>query len=279
MTKRRGSSVLLLDIDGTLVNYQLQLPEGAAQAVRAARANGHRVYLCTGRSRAEIYPNLWQLGVDGLIGGNGSYIENDEHVVFHQVLDPAVVQRAVDWMLGLDLGFYLECNSGLYGTDNLPEKAAEILGGPTPENVAFVRAGFPDMMYGASAGRDDVNKISFVLEPSVDLAALAVEYAGEAAIDSWSMTGKGPEFGEFGQLGIHKGEAVQRLAAHLGVTKTDLIGFGDARSDLPLFAACGTSVAMGNAPAEVKAGATLVTEHVDENGLANAFVRLGLIDA
>lgn len=135
------------------------------------------------------------------------------------------------------------------------------------------------MIFGAAQARDDVNKISFVLEPSVDLAALTADYAGVASIDTWSMTGNGPEFGEFGQLGIHKGEAVQRLAAHLGVTKSDLIGFGDARSDLPLFAACGTSVAMGNAPEEVRASATVVTDHVNEHGLANAFVRLGLIDS
>ena len=277
MTKRRPR-VLLLDIDGTVVNYQLEVPAGAVAALRAARAQGHLVYLCTGRSRAEIYPHLWDLGVDGLIGGNGSYIEDGDLVVFHQVLDPAVVQRAVDWMIERDLGFYLECNSGLYGSDNLPEKAAAILGGPTPENIAFVRNGFPDMIYGVHEGRDDVNKISFVLEEGLDLDALARDYAGQASIDTWSMTGKGPEFGEFGQLGIHQGGAVRRLAEHLGVSRDDLIGFGDARSDLELFAACGTSVAMGNAPDEVRTAASLVTDHVDENGLANAFVRLGLID-
>ena len=278
MATRRGPSVLLLDIDGTVVNYRLEVPPSAADALRAVRGRGHLVYLCTGRSRAEIYPHLWDLGVDGLIGGNGSYVEDGDLVVFHQVLDPGVVQRAVDWMLERDLGFYLECNAGLFGSDNLPEKAAAILGGPTPENVAFVRNGFPDMIYGAREGRDDVNKISFVLEDGIDLDALARDYAGEASIDTWSMTGNGPEFGEFGQLGIHKGGAVRRLAEHLGVTRDDLIGFGDARSDLELFAACGTSVAMGNAPDEVKAAATLVTDDVDENGLANAFVRLGLIE-
>lgn len=44
-----------------------------------------------------------------------------------------------------------------------------------------------------------------------------------------------------------------------------------------MFAACGTAVAMGNAPDEVKTAATLVTDHVDADGLANAFRRLGLI--
>ncbi|MFT4217077.1 MAG: Cof-type HAD-IIB family hydrolase [Micropruina sp.] len=271
--------VLLLDIDGTLVNYATELPASAADAVRAARDRGHRVYLCTGRSRAEIYDQLWDLGVDGLIGGNGSYIEDAGQVVFHQVLDAAVVAEAVGWLLAEDLGFYLECNSGLYASDHLPEKAAAILdGGVTPENVRFIREAMPQLIYGTRAGRDDVNKISFVLEPAVDLDALAAHYAGRAAIDTWSMTGKRAEFGEFGQLGIHKGAAVERLATHLGVGAESLIGFGDARSDLGMFAACGTSVAMGNAPDEVKASATLVTDHVDADGLANAFRRLALID-
>lgn len=272
-----SSRVLLLDIDGTLVNYRTELPAGAAAAVREARARGHRVYLCTGRSRAEIYDHLWDLGVDGLIGGNGSYVEDAGQAIFHQVLDPAVVAEAVEWLLAEELGFYLECNSGLYGSDDLPEKAAMILGGPTPENVRFITDAMPHLIYGTRSGRDDVNKISFVLEPGVDLEALAARYAGRAAIDTWSLTGNGPEFGEFGQLGVHKGVAIGRLAVHLGADADDLIGFGDARSDLGMFAACGTAVAMGNAPDEVKTAATLVTDHVDADGLANAFRRLGLI--
>lgn len=62
------SKIIFLDVDGTLVDYQNRLPESAALAVRKARANGHRVYLCTGRSRAEINPALWELGINGLLG-------------------------------------------------------------------------------------------------------------------------------------------------------------------------------------------------------------------
>ena len=269
--------MILLDIDGTLVNYHADLPDSAVAAVREARSRGHRIYLCTGRSRAEIYPELWELGVDGLIGGNGSYIEDAGQVAFHQVLDPEVVERAIAWMLGEDLGFYLECNSGLFGSDNLPEKAAMIHGGG-PANVQRMRDGFPHMIYDITAGHDDVNKISFVLEPQVDLAWLAAEFAGDAKIDTWTLTGKAQEFGEFGQLGIHKGAAVHRLAEHLGVHVADMIAFGDARSDLELLATCGIGVAMGNSPDELKDAADLVTDHVDSDGLANAFARLGLID-
>ncbi len=278
MSDSRPPSVLLLDVDGTLLDYQAQLPESAGAAVREARSRGHRVYLCTGRSRAEIYPWLWDLGLDGLIGGNGSYVESDGEVVWHQVLPREVVERAVAWMEERGLAFYLESNAGLFGTEHLPARTAVLLGGATEENIATVRAGFPHMIYDPTRGRDEVNKISFVLEPGLDLAALAESFAGEAGIDTWSLTGQGPEFGEFGQLGVHKGAAVGRLAGHLGVPVASLIGFGDARSDVELLTACGTGVAMGNAPAELLAVADLVTDRADEDGLAHAFVRLGLIE-
>ncbi|HNV16128.1 MAG TPA: HAD hydrolase family protein [Dermatophilaceae bacterium] len=42
--------------------------------------------------------------------------------------------------------------------------------------------------------------------------------------------------------------------------------------------ACGTGVAMGNAPDELLAVADVVTDRADEDGLVKAFVRLGLID-
>ena len=46
--------VIFVDVDGTLVDYNNDLPESAVKAIRAARANGHRVYMCTGRSKAEV---------------------------------------------------------------------------------------------------------------------------------------------------------------------------------------------------------------------------------
>ena len=60
--------IIFLDVDGTLVDYENQLPDSAVAAVRRARENGHRVYICTGRSRAEIYPELWEIGLDGICG-------------------------------------------------------------------------------------------------------------------------------------------------------------------------------------------------------------------
>ena len=261
------------------------MPASAEAAVRAAHAAGHRIVLCTGRALAEIYPSLWDLGVDGVIAGNGSYVEVDGTVVRKQVLAPDVVDRAVAWLLGRHLEFYLECNSGLYGTDQLFEAIAEKVSGEvTPEGVERGRAAMPHLIQGAIVGagpdapwRTDCNKISFVLRDDVDLDALRAAFEPGAAIGTWTLTGKTQDFGEFGQTGVNKGVAVALLADHLGVPASEFVAFGDSRSDLELLASVGTGVAMGQAPDELKAVATLVTDPVDADGLAHAFATLHLI--
>ena len=44
-----------------------------------------------------------------------------------------------------------------------------------------------------------------------------------------------------------------------------------------MFRACGTSIAMGNGSQDVKTAATYVTDSIGDDGVLNAFVRLGLI--
>ena len=48
--------VVFLDVDGTLIDYETKLPDSARKAVDQARANGHKVYICTGCSK-EILAN------------------------------------------------------------------------------------------------------------------------------------------------------------------------------------------------------------------------------
>ena len=89
------SKIVFLDVDGTLIDYEAKLPASAAKAVDQARANDHKVYICTGCSKAEILQrNLCDL--DGMIGGNGAYVEDNNHVVMHQGLSKEDVKN---WFL------------------------------------------------------------------------------------------------------------------------------------------------------------------------------------
>lgn len=268
--------LVLLDIDGTLVTYAGELPASACAAVRTARSHGHEVVLCTGRSTAEIGPDLQGMGFDGLIAGNGSYVELHGEVLFHQTLSTETVARAVHLLHEAGVEFYLEANSGLFASDRFGPRMDELDatsgGGAHPGRLlAGHMQPLPDPLPA------DVNKISFVLEPGTDLDRLAEQFDGAARIDSWSLNGTVDEFGEFGQIGIDKGRAIALLLRHVGITHERVIGFGDAHSDLPLFEAVGTSVAMGNAPEPVRRRASRVTGAVDADGLAEGFAALGLL--
>ena len=118
--------IVFLDVDGTLIDYEAKLPASAAQAVNQARTNGHKVYICTGCSKAEIEQrNLCAL--DGMIGGNGAYVEDNGEVVLHQGLTREEVKHIVDWCNERHLGFYLEANSGMYCNDYMLEQGPETM--------------------------------------------------------------------------------------------------------------------------------------------------------
>jgi len=76
--------IIFIDIDGTLVNEKGMIPESAKLAVRKARENGHLIYLCTGRSKGEIFDDILSVGFDGLIGAAGCYIEVEQETLFHE---------------------------------------------------------------------------------------------------------------------------------------------------------------------------------------------------
>jgi Cof subfamily protein (haloacid dehalogenase superfamily) len=67
-----------------------------------------------------------------------------------------------------------------------------------------------------------------------------------------------------------KAHAVRAFAAHWEVPVGEVAVIGDMANDLPMFAAAGLAVAMGNANAEIQQRAHFVTLSNDEDGWARA---------
>lgn len=91
------TKIIFVDVDGTLVDYEGKLSDSAITAIRNARENGHKVYISTGRSKAEVYSDIWDIGLDGMIGGNGSYVEDQGTVIMHQLITLEECKHIVDW--------------------------------------------------------------------------------------------------------------------------------------------------------------------------------------
>ena len=119
--------IIFLDVDGTLIDYDNHIPESAVLAIRRAREKGHLVYVCTGRSKAEMPPEIWDIGFDGMIGGNGSYVEHEGQAVLHQLIPRDVAKRLVGWLQERGLEFYLESNNGLFASRGFREAARPVL--------------------------------------------------------------------------------------------------------------------------------------------------------
>lgn len=274
--------ILFIDVDGTLVDYENNLPKSAVEAIRKARQNGHRVYISTGRSKAEIYQNLWDIGLDGMIGGNGSYVEDHGHVVMHQMITKEQCVRIVDWLHYRGLEFYLESNNGLFASEQFETRASGTIkeyakrkGHDGSEHIT-VRKIFPDMVFGGELYRDDLNKVSYVLDSYQDFLDTKEQFPD---FESGTWGGKGEEalFGDLGIKDITKANAIEKLLSYLKADRSDTIGFGDAKIDIPMLEYCAYGVAMGSGGDEIKEMADYITDDVDKDGLYKAFVKLNLI--
>ena len=80
---KMDKKVVFLDVDGTMVNEKGEIPESAQYAVRTAQANGHRMVVCSGRSRFQIYDALLELGFSGIVGGAGAFVEDEGKEFYH----------------------------------------------------------------------------------------------------------------------------------------------------------------------------------------------------
>ena len=273
------AKVIFIDVDGTLVTYENYLPPSAVEAIRTARKNGHKVYICTGRSRAEVYQNIWDIGLDGMIGGNGSYVESDGKVIMHQVISLDDAKHIVDWLHGRKLEFYLESNAGLFASENFEKRGENVIqeySARKGKSLQTVRECFPEMIFGEkNLYRDDLNKVSFILESYQDYLDAVKEFPN-LKVGTWGGAGETALFGDIGVANITKAHAIEVLLKYLGADKKDTIAFGDAKIDIPMLEYCEIGVAVASGGEEIKAMADFVTDAVENDGLYNAFKKLNL---
>ena len=105
----------------------------------------------------------------------------------------------------------------------------------------------------------------------------AKEEFADLLAGTWGGAGEEALFGDLGVRDITKESAVNALLDNLHRSREDTIAFGDAKVDIPMFEACGYSVAMGSGGNECREAADYVTDDVDRDDLYKAFVHLGLI--
>jgi Cof subfamily protein (haloacid dehalogenase superfamily) len=77
-----------------------------------------------------------------------------------------------------------------------------------------------------------------------------------------------PYFLEITPKGIDKGKSMDILLDYVGITRKELVSFGDGMNDLPMIEIAGLGVCMANGRDELKKAADYVTSSNDEDGIA-----------
>lgn len=132
------------------------------------------------------------------------------------------------------------------------------------------------MIFNGELYREDLNKVSFILNSYQDYLEAVKEFSDLKA-GTWGGAGETALFGDLGFKNITKAHAIDALLNYLGANIEDTIAFGDAKIDIPMLEYCHIGVAMNSGGDEIKAMADYITDDVDKDGLYKAFIHFGLI--
>lgn len=280
-----NKKVIFLDIDGTLVTDDGDVPDSAKEACIKARENGHVIYLCTGRSKPEIYDFIYDIGFDGTIGAGGGFVEIGNKMLYHKKIKKELIVKMVDFFNENNIDFYLESNGGLYASKNFRPHVEKCIYGDVDndEEARKKRETKPNpfiegLIYNeTNLYIEDVNKVCFLETEGIDFQKIKKEFEEEFEIIKCTVPAFGENSGEVMVKGIHKAIAIESLLNHLNIDKKDTIAIGDGLNDIEMFEYCNLGIAMGNSKDKLKEIADYITDDVHEDGLYKAFEKIGLI--
>lgn len=268
--------IIFTDVDGTLIPYDSQIPpESEYVAFKKAKENGHKIFFVTGRTLAHIERPLQDLQPDGIIGGNGAFIKVGNDIIFEQTIPVDDVLKITKDLEKLHMEFFIEAVNGIYGSHNYKrvfEKSMRAYG----QKEVTLEAIYPSMTFPESYAIERVTKINYYLNDYQDYLMMKSLYPNYKCL-TWGGAGENVLYGDIAARNISKATSIAYLMNDLGVKKEDTIGIGDAEVDLPMFAATGFSICMGNGRAKAKAGADYITDACEDDGIYHAFRHLHLI--
>ena len=90
------SKIIFFDIDGTLYDSRIGIPESTVNALNRLIANEHKIVMCTGRSKGMIPEEYFHMGFDGVILGAGTYVEYEGKILHQELMTPEEVQTVIE---------------------------------------------------------------------------------------------------------------------------------------------------------------------------------------
>lgn len=277
--------LIFLDIDGTLLPPgEMAVPKSAVDAIHCAQANGHKVFLCTGRNLRMTEP-LFHHGFDGFVCSAGGYVGCDGKILVDLPMEPEQVQGLRDALGRCGAECTLEVRDDTYGGIKMIERFAKLF--PKKPGAANSEAErWRKMMEFGMTIRpieeyhgEPVYKIVFIAPNEECLSEVKRLYEDQFVFCESRLGDEkgGIVNGELINRKFNKGTGIKAICDFLGCSLEDTIGFGDSDNDLQMTDVVGVSVCMANGSENLKKLCDRICPAVTEDGIAKEFAALGLI--
>jgi Cof subfamily protein (haloacid dehalogenase superfamily) len=268
---QKSYKLLVVDIDGTLLNSRGVVSTEDAEAIANARKAGVIVAVSTGRAAMAARWVLEQLQLDGhhiFFDGALVYDPITDHEAYAESIGGDLAQEAIDFARQVKIHCDLYTSSRYYIEHD--SWAVDIRRSffriePTFRNLDDV------------CHQERIIKGTVIVRTSEE-KSLAHEFqnkfSGRLSF-SWTMTPAYPDVNFINVVSprVSKGKALEALCAFHQIPLSQVVAIGDGINDVSLLKSAGLAVAMGNCVEELKTVAQVVTHDVDHGGVAEAIKR------
>ena len=253
--------LIALDLDNTLLEKDLTIPEKTISLLRACAARGITIVIATGRLYYSAAKYAQQIGPSTkILCYNGCLVtEADDTPIFEAYLTPDIMRKVASFAKarGLYSQFYLDHKI-------LVEKVTDgTTIDPDLANTTAIEAGdFDGYEFQPSP------KAMIVAEPE-DVPMYQAQLKAELG-DETKIAPSQPYLIEIMPQGINKAHSLELLCEQMGITKEEVMACGDNTNDAEMVIWAGTGVAVANSVDSLKSVAEYICREERSYGVAEA---------
>ena len=251
--------LIAIDCDGTILDSGKNVAAGAHEAVAEACANGVEVTLISGRNFGSMEFIVEEVGITApIIGGGGAFIYDVQtrEVIEEHPLPLKEIRELVHLCREEKVILVLESIHDAVQERKFPHSKR------VHPKHGYQHHIVPDLL----KELDDPPVKAMVIGEGQNLTKVYDRIRQLGLFDSLSYSSSNSI--DIVPSGVNKGSSLTALAQHLNIPLQRVAVIGDWLNDLDMFRISGFSIAMGNAPDEVKAAADLVAPINDHDGAA-----------
>lgn len=266
-------SMIVSDIDGTLLDSAGRLTERTKRALLSAHEAGVHTVIATGRAFTALPEALLQLdSIEYVITSNGTSIFkiSDGSRIYGKDMPEALVAAVYDIFCQYTYPVEVFVCGQAYATKAYCENPAAY--GNISENyVRLTRQPVEDMDAFIKKHKKHIEGMDIVIDHPMQKKIIRSRLE---KLNDIYVTSSVEHYIEVAAGGCSKASALAQLSKLLGVRLSETIAFGDAENDLEMILECGIGAAMKNSCPKLIAAADMTAPSNDDDGVASVLEKL-----